>query len=394
MKMMIRVGLLMCLVLLAGCKNDGKSFSRYPSVAIPKYGQADYIRDLSDPKDERVYNAVCNLTPHAAWYGELLCAQDADVESEDYKNATAVYSVVRGTLGSKKPQIVAASLRFLQLFAEEYDPKNELLARVVQIERTEWQVQFEQISLLKVLVGRDSQLPESLLRRFLASPSWIVSRSAYDLVGQLNEDSLRQELVQAYRDAGDERERLILIQALGHQVRPTEARLFEQEVFVSLSPKIRELLSSVLLKNVNTPERRAWWIDHYLQFNSQERARLFSECNDLDLTCEFLMLGDAPDEEFMENLLRDLVEVESAEKRNDLLRLEQALLAKPQTGARWKRLKEEAEQARQRLASLGEELAPQAQEFRNEMRALMAKHEVPESQIETVWKHLSEVTKP
>jgi hypothetical protein len=367
-----------CLVLLTGCGSDEETFSRYPSVSVPEYGKEDYIHDLSDPDSELVYNAICNLGGGAKQFSKILCAEDADPASPEYQRADKVYRAVCSQLESKEPHVAAVSLRFLQVFAREYKPKEELVETVSRVESRHPQVQFEQVTLLRPLVSESSRLPEPLLRRLLNSPSWIVSRSAYGLIGRLHNEPLRQELTRRYRNTEDEKDRLILIMALRNRLEPEEARMLEEEMLSTENSKIRHATGMALVKNVDCPGVKPWLIDHYSQFSDKEKSWMFDQCDDSDLACEFLSQGYVPDDESLEELAEASL-LEDEELQAELKRFEEAIQANPQLAGRWQTMKEEAAQKQARMNALHEDMVPLSQEFTNQVQVLLAKHEMPES---------------
>lgn len=376
MNRIYNVLLVTCLVLLAGC-SDEETFSRYPSVSVPEYAKEDYIRDLSNPDSELVYNATCNLGGGAKQFSKTLCAEDADSASPEYQRADKVYRAVCSQLESKEPHVVAASLRFLQVFAKEYKPKEELVEIVSRIESRHPQVQFEQVTLLRSLVSENSRLPEPLLHRLLNSPSWIVSRSTYGLIGRLHEEPLRQELARRYQNIEDEKERLILITALRNRLEPEEARMFEEEMLSTESSKIRHATGMALMKNVHCPDVKPWLIDHYPQFSEKEKAWMFDQCDDADLAYGFLSQGYVPDDKALEELVEASL-LEDEELQAELKRFEEAIRANPQLAGRWQSMKEEAEQEQLRMNALHQDMAPLSQEFTEQVKALLVKHEMSE----------------
>jgi hypothetical protein len=364
-----------CLVLLAGC-SDEETFSRYPSVSIPEYGKEDYIRDISDPDSELVYNAICNLGRSARQCSKTLCAEDADPASPEYQRADKVYRAVCSQLEAKEPHVVAASLRFLQVFAKEYKSKEELVEIVSRVESRHPQVQFEQVTLLRPLVSESSKLPEPLLRRLLNSPSWIVSRSAYGLIGRLHEEPLRQELVSRYRNTEDEKERLILIMALRNRLEPEEARMLEQEMLSTENSKIRHATGMALVKNVDCPGVKPWLTDHFPHFSDKEKSWMLDQCDDDDLIFWFLSQGAVPGEELLKELVLVSL-IDDGETEAELRRFEEAIQANAQLAGRWQTMKEEAVQKQARMNALHEDMVPLSQEFTNQLQVLLAKHEMP-----------------
>ena len=57
MNKLIIILLAISLVVMTGCNSKEEPFSRYPSLSIPSYGTDDYIRSLSGPDLEVIYNA-------------------------------------------------------------------------------------------------------------------------------------------------------------------------------------------------------------------------------------------------------------------------------------------------------------------------------------------------
>ena len=382
------------LLLIAGCGEEQETFSRYPSVSIPEYGAEDYIRDLSDPNPELVYNAICNLGGQASSFSKTLCATNAEPNSKKYKIAEKAYREVCDKFESEDPLTVAASLRFLQLFSKKYNPKEELVGIACRVESDNPQVLFEQAALLKTLAKKDTKLPESLLRRLQDSSSWIVTRTTYGLIGKLKDEPLRSELVQRYQETEDEREQLMLTRALRQKLKPGEARLFEEKTFATESPKIRHATVSALMQNIECPGVKQWLLNHYSQFSNKEKASMFEECDDVDLMCYFVAQGYTPDDEFLSCLLQALHDEEESDERAEMLRVEQALMAAPQLAERWQAMKAEAEQERLRMDALHEEMAPVSHEFLEQARVILTRHGKTASEIDTTIKRINKTLAP
>lgn len=387
-------------LLLAGCGNEEESFSRYPSVSVPSYGPEDYIPDLSSPDPERVYNAICNLGSSARQFGKTLCAEDADPASSEYQLAQEAYRVICANLESEEPLTVAVSLRFLKLFAKEYNPKEELVEIACQIKSDHPQVQFEQVALLKTGAEESTRLPEPLLRRLLDSSSWIVSRSTYGLIGRLEDEPLRDKLLQRYLDTQKEQEHLILIQALGHGLKSKEARLFEAQMLATQSPKIRGEISGVLVENMDQPAIKSWLIDHYQQLGSPAKERVFMSCmdeppnDDIALACRLLSEGlYILADEFLEDLAEEFLDPTDVPEA-ELLRLEQALLAQPEQAVRWRAAKEVAVREHNQEMAIQAEMAPIAREFMETTKALLEKHGMPEDDQKELMKTIGSALSP
>ncbi len=381
-----------CLVLLAGC-SDEETFSRYPSVSVPEYAKEDYIRDLSNPDSELVYNATCNLGGGARQFSKTLCAEDADPASPEYLRADKVYRAVCSQLESKEPHVVAASFRFLQVFAKEYKPKEELVEIVSRVESRHPQVQFEQVTLLRSLVSESTELPEPLLRRLLDSPSWIVSRSAYGVIGRLHEEPLRQELVRRYLNTEDEKERLILIVALRNQMEPDEARMFEEEILSTENSKIRHATGMALVKNVDCPGVEQWLTAHFSQFSDKEKAWMLDQCDDDDLGFWFLSQGAMPDDKSLKELVEASL-IDDEEVQTELRRFEEAIQANPQLAGRWQTMKDEAEQEQLRMNALYQDMVPISKEFTEQVQALLAQHGMSEPDQKKAMEKISKALAP
>jgi hypothetical protein len=399
MKNMIRILSAAWLVMMTGCGSDEENFSRYPSVVIPGFHHGDYIRDLSDPRPERVYNAVCNLGNSASGFARTLCAKDADPASDKYKQADEAYRAVSMQLDSEEPHTAAAGLRFLALFSGPYKQKEELAELAIRVESDHPLVQFEQASLLNRVVDEDSQLPEPLLRRLLNSPSWIVSRTTYGLIGKLEDDPLRRELVKRYGKADEERERLLLIEALGQRLEPEEARMLEAEVLATESRKLRHAVLGTLMENLHVSGIRQWFQDHYVQLEDEEKTALFEASlfqdsgelsdADIDFACDILSQGYKPDDDLLEAFTEPPSDDTDEFERTAWLRLEKEILSNPELSARLDILKKEARQEQLRKEALREEIKPFREEFVEEIKAVLAKHDIPDKKQEETLKKIS-----
>ncbi len=380
---------LLSLLVLAGC--DKEEFSRYPSVAVPGFTAADYIRDLSNPDPEVVYNAICNIGGDAQDIGRTLCDEKADTTSEKYSLAKEAYGKIRSLLQADDPQIVAASLRFLQLFSADYKPRAELVEPVCQIKNEHPLVQFEQIAALGKCVGDTTIVPAPLLRRLLDSPSWVASRSSYGLINKLADESLRGELVKRYRATADEKERLLLLTAFGHRPGPVEIELIEQELLATDSVRIRQAACGLLTENLQSPGVVAWLADNYQRLQPDLRQMVFHACAKLDteggadLACRLLEQGQVPDDGFLRTL-SDLLEKEPDNHTACLKRVEQTVRARPELAARLEGVREKMAKVRARYVSMRQEYEPISREFIGKARELLNKYNVPAEKQEQFFK--------
>ncbi len=382
-----------CVVLFAGCGGGGKeSFTRYPSVCIPGFTIEDYVLQLSEKDSELVYNAVCNLGMYADGLGDVLWGEHEEDEPDpdELRQAQNVYSNVVDQLASKDPLVVAASLRFLQLFACGHEERTELIDPVCQIRSRHPQVQFEQVNLLSRLIDDTTRLPEPLLRRLLESRSWIVSRTACQLIGRLHDEPLRKELIKRYRATHDEKERLILLGAWSEQPEPEEIALIEEECLTADSERIRACAQEVLIDNLADPAVFAWVADHYDQpifEEGEEPDDIFemvyeADQENADWAVRYLFeRGHVPGDDFLSGV-NERFESKPDNVSSNLLAIEGALLDVPETALRWQTLREKTAAAKQdlqrRCDALQAELDPLKEEFIMEVETLLAQHEVPE----------------
>ena len=369
-----------CWILAMGCREE--EFSRFPSVSVPQYAADDYLRELSNHNPEVVYNAVCNLGGSAQSFGRLLSDEKADRTSEEFRTAQAVYPKIVGLLQRPEPEVVAASLRFLELFAAEYQGKAGLVEPICRVKGVDPVVQFEQACALNAVVTNGTRVPALVLRQLVDSRSWIVSRSAYQLVDRLGDKAMRRELVWRYRATKNEKERLLLLTAFSTQPGPLEVGLIETEMLTTTNAKVRSAVRDILALNMASSTIRAWLGEHFKQFPPEDRTRLFEACagqdseEAADLVCRFLGQGYVPDDEFLQKLNKRM-EQNPEKTPSYVLRVEQAVWAVPGASDRWRAMREKAVQARARFAALRGEYEPLAQEFAGKARALLTKYEVP-----------------
>lgn len=381
---------------LAGCNEE--KFSRYPSLEVPGYEIADYLAALSDPNPEIVYNAVCRLGAEGRGLGEALGGSKVDPTTAKYRTAQAVYDKVRALLQARDPQVVAASLRFLQLFSAEYKPKAELVEPVGRVQSVHPLVQYEQVAALGVLVSEEVRPPEAVVRRLLASPSWIVSRSAYQLVSRMPGSTLRRELAGRYRSTGDERERLLLLTVFAAELTPEEISLLKQEALGATSPRIRRAAAELIGANVDPSVYLPWVVEHYGEWSPEDRERWFEVAVHSDkepvvrLVCQFLAKGHVPSEDALQSLSAKMERV-NGELPTWAAEIDQAVRATPALAGRWETMRRQAADARARYAALRQEYEPLAAEFTTKARGVLTKHAVPAAEQEELFKGVADLSR-
>ena len=377
---------------VAGC-DEKEKFSRYPSVEVPGFETADYIRTLSDPNPEIVYNAVCVLGASAEGLGVALGGEKANPSSQEYQTAQTVYRRIGTLLQSRDAHIVAASLRFLQLFSEKYKPKAELIAPVCKIASSHPLVQFEQVALLTKLATESTRLPEQMLRGLADSPSWIVSRSTHRLIGKLADSPLRQELLRRYRSTGDEAERLLLFAAIGEHPGKDEIALLQNETLTAASPKIRKFARDALSTLLPPDELMKWVAGHYADWQPEERDYWFSTAGEFkeehrgEWVGRFIRLGYVPTDETLAILSQMLIP-QSGDRPAYAGAIDQAMRSSPQLAERWRELQAKDARARERFARLQQDYAPLTREFAGKARALLTQYGVPADQQEEFLKSI------
>lgn len=410
----VSMGLVIAMALLAGCDKEKESYSRYPSVHVPEFKTDDYADQLSDENPEVVYNAVCNLGNNARYLGNTLWGEKADPTSDHWMSAQAVYTNICGQLQSEYTMVVAASLRFLQLFAHGHENRSELVEPVCRITDTDPLVQFEQIVLLEILVDSTTQVPVPLLERLLNSPSWLVSRRAYGLIGALSDETMRAELLTRYRAADEKPERLLLLSAYG---KSSDSRVLEflmQEMLSTDDDGIRQIAFSKLLKQIENPAVLAWMRDHAAELDEKEQKALLDAAASLpfadDAAADFpitlaedyfelvrtlLSVGYVPEDENLNEILAaeymistaysaelseemDITEEEVEQIAAYYDTLNHILKESPAVAARMEELREVQVDHRRRCQAAEEEFAPVIEKFMEEARIILSRNEVPD----------------
>jgi len=273
MKKVIFVLTAMSLLGISNCNEEG--FSRYPSVSVPEFANEDYYNQLSGKNTEVVYNAVVNLGEQAARLSKLLSDDKANKNSPEYITAEKIYHKIVTLLNSSDSKVAAASLRFLQLFSANYSKKAELLGPVTKINSNNPQVIYEQMMMLERIAGKDTVIDNSLLRKFLDSPSWIVSRSSYLLVNKLENENLRKELIARYKTLSNEQEKLLILNAFKTRSGDSDVDFFFSEIESTKNSKIRYAIYDILGNCKDREKALAWFTQNYEKITPDDRSYLF-----------------------------------------------------------------------------------------------------------------------
>lgn len=120
---------------------------------------------------------------------------------------------------------------------------------------------------------------------------------------------------------------------------------------------------------------------------------MLDQCDDDDLGFWFLSQGAMPDDKSLKGLVEASL-IDDEEVQTELRRFEEAIQANPKLAGRWQTMKEEAEQKQLRMNALHEEMEPIAQEFTEQVQALLAKHEMSEPDQKTALETISKALAP
>lgn len=381
--------LAICSLLVSGC--DEEEFSRYPSVSIPLYEDVDYSALLSNGNPEVVYNSIVILGQQAAEMGARLSDEKVDKKSAGYVAAQDIQRKVAAQLKSRDARVVAASLRFLQLFSKNHTAKAELVKPVIEVRNNNPQVLYEQEMTLIALAGKDSEIPDSVVRIFLDNPSWIVSRSAYSLVNSLEHDPFRHELMKKYSGTEDEKEKLLLLTALEKQFSDSVAAFLFQEVLSTKSSKIRQAIFSMLGNARNQGMVLSWIEKNYDRLIAaeggclvQQHMATLEDKFSSGLASIFLNKGYVADDQFLEQLgnnlesyksKKDLTDPEK-EKLGNLLAVESALLTNKPLAEKWQETRARAAAFCARLAQLQNDFDAIGKEYTSKLDDLFRKNNI------------------
>jgi hypothetical protein len=378
-----------CSLCLSGCFE--KDFSRYPSVSVPQYTENDYLNLLADKKPEVAYNSIVILGQQAEEMGRKLSDEKTDKNSAGYITALNTYKKIVEQLSSRDARVVAASLRFLQLFSNSYKAKAELVKPVLQVRNNDPQVRYEQITTLNALVNNGSNIPDPVVRALLNSPSWIVSHSAYLLVNTLGRDPLRLELINKYKGTKDEQEKLLLLTAFEDQFSDPVAAFLFNEALSTDSVKIRHAIFDILGNAKDQDKVLSWLGENYGKVIASDGRYLFqgnisamSEKFSSRVLITFLNNGFVPDGQFLgklNNLLEDYIskkDISNAdkEKLNNLLAVEKALLQNKALSEQWEAIKENSRVLNARLTQLQNEFDVITKEYTAKLDELFKKNNI------------------
>lgn len=391
MKKIIFVLAAISLLGVSSCEEE--KISRYPSVNIPQFSDEDYYAQLSDKNPEVVYNAIVNLGGRAGALGRLLSDKKVDKNSFEYIAAEKKYHKIIELLNAREADIVAASLRFLQLFANGYDAKAELINPVLQIKSDNPQVIYEQIITLKSIVDKNTSIADSVLLKFLNNPSWIVSRSSYLLIDKLENENLRKDLLMRYKTASSEGEKLLILTAFQNQPGDNIEDFFFEEILTAKSNKIRYAVYDIL-GNCKDKERvLARLAENYGKIIPNDRKYLFEH---YAMTMEeyfssrvlklILSNGFIPDRNFLKLLDEKLEEYSGKTAPNprdkeylyDLETVEKALVDGKVMAVYWQSLRLERKALDAKINSLQTEYDVIAKEFSAKADKIFKKYGVSE----------------
>lgn len=378
---------------ICGCGEE--KFSRYPSVSIPEFSSNDYYAQLSDKNQQVVYNAIVNLGEKAAEFGKLLSDANADKNSPEYITANKTYHKITELLKSPDANTVAVSLRFLKLFAEHYNKKEELLKPILKIESTSPQVTFEQIAALEVIVAKGSAVSDSVLRKFLNNPSWLVSRKSYLLIDKLENENLRNELIKRYKTAPNEKEKLLILTALASHSSDSTANFFFKEIITSNNAKVRYAVYDILGNCNNHEMVLTWFAQNYRKILPNDRKYLFGhyaaqaeEYFSSKLLTIFINNGFPIDENFYKSLYEKIEKYTSGENAlspkgkaylSNLRSIEKALIGRNDTTSYWQSLLKEKQVLNEKTAKMQTEYDAAAREFSVKADAIFTKYGVSEA---------------
>jgi hypothetical protein len=300
-------------LLFIGCdgENPNQDPSRYAFVAIPEYAPADYLALFADKDPEIVYDGLCYLHSRAKSTAETLSNEKVDKDSNEYHDASNIYNKVLDLLRSKDDRVLAAGLRFLQIFSSSYSKKENLLAPILSVRSNSSNVQLEQIIALSNIVTEMSPEYEPLLREALKSRSWLVSRAAYMLINKLAAENFRAELIRNYKASNREREQLLVLTALKDRCSNNTFAFLRDEFLAAKSSKIERAVHSILVNQSNRP-RMLQWLDGDYQKLSEKNISLLraahKSISDLDIVEVIIRHGFVPDRAFVETLFKSIIQ--------------------------------------------------------------------------------------
>ncbi|MDD5195699.1 MAG: hypothetical protein PHQ96_08530 [Candidatus Omnitrophica bacterium] len=382
------------LVAFAGCRQE--SFSRYPSVMVPQLSNEDYYNLLYDKNTQVVYNAVVNLGAQAEDFAGILSDKKADKNSPKYISAEKIYKRVGELLAARDANTVAVSLHFLQSFGKKSGEKANLLEPILKIKSNNPNVLYEQIKLLNIIADKNSGVTDSGVRKFLNNPSWIVSRSAYLLVDNLENDNLRNELIARYNNVSDETEKLLILTAFQNHPGDAAADFFFSQLLSTKNSKIRRAIYDILGNCKNQEKVLAWVSENYEKIIASDGKYFFAKhASTLEnnfsakLLVIFLNKGFVADKAFLKSLDEKLekyaaeepMEQDDKENLSNVKMVEEALIAQGPMAAAWKSMRDEKAQLKAKLDALQTEYDAITGEFSAKAGELLRKYGVSEEKI-------------
>lgn len=246
------------LFLSAGCAKKEISTARIPIryqiVQIPEYQIGDYEKMLDSGNDEVRYNAISNLVQYAGEYGKLLSKGPADStvpakapkDENAIKTARYVYAKIASQLNNRNEAIKAVSLLFLSEFGSTYSDKTEIFNLVKNVETNNARTQFEQLNALIALLGADSKIEPIRITRFLNSSSWMVKSETCILLSLIKSDVFHPQLLNEYRAAADDFDKLLIIYAFRKGFGADVFNLLKHELQHNQNPRIKNACAHII----------------------------------------------------------------------------------------------------------------------------------------------------
>jgi len=342
MKKIVAILLVTGIVFAPGCYESQEEPSRYAAVPIPEYTIEDYYLLLSHKNPEIVYNAACNLLNDA---DDITAALNEKTVKSPQKHmyAARVYGKMLQLLGSRDDRVLAAALRFFQLFGSSYDRKEELIKPLLAVRSKSVTVQCEQIRALARVVSKKSSIGTRFLENGLRSRSWLISRCAYSLVDSLRHEPLRMELIEQYKTKDDEAEKLLILTAMRHCFSDRVFEFFAGEILSTKNAKIKKCILKMFSGAEDTAAVLAWVERNYDKLAKPDSgflAEYYEGSCEEDFSSALLAIlvrhGYLPGEKFLEKVNDSILGYESEgtlskekkEKLDNLLKIKQELLAR------------------------------------------------------------------
>jgi hypothetical protein len=355
MKKVIGAFFIAGLLVVSGCKQQ-PTYHRYPYLEVPEYSLADYYKLLSDKNPEIVYNALCNLVNEADTIAATLSDEKADPADRKYVISLSIFEKTLSLLKSRDPKILAASLKFLEVFGAEYKKAEDLIQPILKVKSKDPNVKYEQIMALSVIASEGSSIDDAFLRRRLKDKSWLVSRSTYVLINSLQHDELRLELIKRYDAESNTMEKLLILGALTDNFPRKVFKFLTREMIFSDSPKIKRYIFAMLGFAQDKRAVLGWFDRGWARLAKPDIAQL-AEIHYTMFKTEFsstllailIQNGFSPSASFLNTLNTSMKKLDKKEELsqeekvtlNNISRIEQALLASDLLHDTWIALKEE-----------------------------------------------------